>query len=410
MQVELSPERLVHGGRALARLEDGRVVLVAGALPGERVLAELAQKSGVLQGRVTEILEASADRVPAPIHPGLDLGFVAYPAQLDLKRGVLLDAARRAGCPLPDAVDAVVASPQVWNYRSAVQPAVQHGRLGYRREGSRELVELDGDPSANEGANRAWSILVAADLPTSVREVAVRANDAGDALVALIATSPAKPFLDFAHRLVGQGIAGVALAPHDPRGRFRSGKERLAGDRDLLQRYGDVELSVSATAFAQPNPAAAGPAFRALAELAPGGRRAVDLFAGGGAIAAHLAGRYDEVIAVEIASESVDRGRRDMERLGRTNVRFERVDARRVDLPDADTIVVDPPRSGLAKELRAQIDASTASSLLYLSCDVATWARDASDFVRRGWRLERVRPYDFQPHTHHLEVLSAFER
>ena len=410
MKVELVPERMVHGGRALARLPDGRVALVAGALPGERVLVELASKAGVLQGRATEVLEAHSDRVEPPLHPGLDLAHASYDAQLRLKSEVMADAARRAGITLPDEAGDVVASPRVWGYRSAIQPAVRRGALGYRQEESRDVVVMDDDPTANEGAKRAWGVLASAGLPSSVVEVAIRANDEGVALVALVSTAPAKALLDLAHGLVAAGVDGVALAPHDPRGRFRSGKSRLAGQREIRQRYGDVELSVSATAFAQPNPAAAGQAFRAMREAAPGGRRAVELFAGSGAIAGHLADRYDEVVAIEVASENVERGRRDAERSGRGNVRFERADARRIELPDAETIVVDPPRAGLAKELRARIDASSASSLLYLSCDVATWARDAAAFTDRGWRLARARPYDFQPHTHHIEVLSLFER
>jgi tRNA/tmRNA/rRNA uracil-C5-methylase (TrmA/RlmC/RlmD family) len=410
VRIETTPERMVHGGRALARLEDGRVALVAGALPGERVVVELAPRAGVLQGVVSEVLDASPDRVPAPAHPGLDLGFVRYDAQLRLKAEVLQDAAHRARLELPDEALSVVPSPDVWAYRSAVQPAVRGGRLGYRREGAREVIALDEDPTAMPSVAAAWRRLAAAGLPRSVQEVAIRGTERGEALVALVATAPAAALLDLAHGLTGDAIAGVALAPHDPRGRFRSGKERLAGARFLLQRYGDVELSVSATAFAQPNPAAAGAAFRHLARLAPGGVRAVDLFAGGGAIAFHLAPRYDEVVAVEVASESVARGRRDARRLGLESVRFERVDAKRFELPDADTIVVDPPRAGLSSELRTRIDATGAGSLLYLSCDVATWARDAADFAAKGWRLRTVRPYDFQPHTHHLEVLSAFER
>ena len=385
-------------------------MLVDGALPGERVLAEVEQRSGVLQGHTVEVLEASPDRVEVPRHPGLDLGFARYQAQLHLKGEVLRDAAHRAQLVLPDPDLAVRPSPEPWGYRSSVQPAVRDGQLGYRSEGGRGFVALDEDPTANLGVQRAWRRLAEAALPGSVREVAIRGNDRGEALLALVATAPAKAYLDLAHRLIGEGVAGVALAPWDPRGRFRAGKSRLAGAREILQRYGRFELSVSATAFAQPAPAAAGVAFEELAALSPGGARAVDLFAGGGAIAFHLAGRYHEVVAVEVASESVARGRRDAERLGIDTVRFERIDARQVELPDAGTIVVDPTRSGLARGLRDRIDEASAGTLLYLSCDVASWARDAADFVARGWCLTRLQPFDFQPHTHHLELLSVFAR
>ncbi len=410
MDVTLTPERMVHGGRALARTEDGSVALVTGAIPGETVRARLRTVSGVLQGEATEVLEPDPDRVPTPEHPGLDLGFVRYERQLALKAEVLRDAARRAGVPLPDPEPRVRPSPQEWAYRGGIQPAVRSGRLGYRRPGTDEVVPLDRDPTATPALQRAWTILEAADLPPGIVEVALRGNDAGEALAAFVTVVPDRELLDLAHRLVGAGLAGVAVAPWNEAGRFRSGKSRLAGRRAIRQRFGDVEASVSATAFAQPNPAAAGEAYRALVAMTPGGRHAVELFAGSGLIGMHLAGRYAQVTAVEGSFESVARGRADAERLGTSNLTFVRADARRVALPDADLIAVDPPRSGLAKPLRTRISASDAKVLAYMACDVASWARDARDLRDHGWRLAEVAAFDFQPHTHHLELVTRFER
>ena len=401
---------MVHGGHALARTPQGEVVLLRGALPGEVVEADVERSRGVLRGRVTQVIEASPDRVEAPRHPGLDLAFAAYPAQLALKRDVLADAARRAGVVLPDGVPDVRPSPRTWGYRSVVQPAVREGRLGYRREGGRAVVPLDDDPTAMESVRAAWRAVAELPPPPGVEEVVLRGTEAGEALVAWIADAPASALLDGAHALVRAGVAGVARAPRDARGRFRSGKERLAGARELRERYGRVEVSVSATAFAQPNPAAAGAMFEALAALAPGGRRAVELYAGSGVGAMHLADRYDEVVAVEVSHELVARGRRDAARAGLDAVRFERGDARRASLAGADTVLLDPPRAGASKGLRDAVTAAPAATILYVACDVATWARDVAAWTAQGWRLTHVEPFDFQPHTHHLELLSRLDR
>ena len=416
---ELHVTRMVHGGRSLATGPDGRSLLVRGAIPGERVVAEGAVRKGVWLGDVIEVLEPSADRLEAPAHPGLDLGHVAYERQLALKREVLLDAWRRAvgaSAPVPDVPD-VVASPQVWGYRSAVQPALAErdeetsGGLGYRRPGTHEVVVLEHDPTANAACRAAWAAVAARRWPGGVREVAIRGNDQGEALVALIATTPARALLDAAHGLVGAGVAGVALAPYDPRGRFRGGAERLAGARNLRQRYGDVQLTITATAFAQPNPAAAGALYRRLAAVAPEARHALELFAGNGAIAMHLAPRVAKVTAIEIDRGSVERGRLDAGAAGIGNLVLLRRDARDMRVPDdVDLVSVDPPRAGLANDVRGAIAASRARTLLYVACDVATWARDAADLLQRGWRLTLLEPFDFQPHTHHLELLSRFER
>ena len=416
---EVEVTRMVHGGRVLANGPDGRTLLVRGGIPGEHVRVEGTASKGVWLGEVVAVLQASPDRVEAPEHPGLDLGHVAYPRQLALKREVLLDAWRRsvgAAAPEPEVAD-VVASPQTWGYRNAIQPALAAANvdggslLGYRRPGSHDLVALSDDPSANEACRAAWRVVTERAWPDGVREMAIRGNDAGQALVALIATTPAKPLLDAAHALVAAGVAGVALAPFDPRGRFRGGAERLAGVRSLRQRYGDVELTITATAFAQPNPAAASLVYRRLADLAPTARHALDLFAGNGAIAMHLAPRVAKVTAVEIDRGSVERGRRDAGAAAIGNLVLVRSDARELRVADdVDLISVDPPRAGLAAALRAAIDGSRAAALLYVACDVATWARDAADLLRRGWRLTALEAFDFQPHTHHLELLSRFER
>lgn len=410
---------MVHGGRAVGRDADGRALLIRGAIPGERVVATGGLTKGVWLGEALEVLEPSPDRGPAPEHPGLDLGHVAYPRQVELKRAVLLDACRRASlsADVERLLGAVVASPQQWGYRNAIQPALAGAReggtsaLGYRRPGSHEVVALADDPSATEACRTAWRAVAERAWPAGVREVAIRGNDAGEALVALVATHSARDLLDGAHDLVTAGVAGVALAPFDPRGRFRGGAERLAGRRNLRQRYGDVTLTITATAFAQPNPGAATLLYRRLAMLAPTARHALDLFAGNGAIAMHLAPRVARVSAIEIDRGSVERGRRDAAAAGIDNLHIERSDARAVRVPDdVDLLSVDPPRAGLAKQLRAAIDASRATTLLYVACDVATWARDAADLLRRGWRLSALEAFDFQPHTHHLEVLSRFER
>lgn len=415
---ELTVERMVHGGNTLGRLDDGRIALVSGAIPGERVVAELSARKGVVLGAVTEVTLASEDRVATPLHPGLDYGHIAYARQLELKREVVADALHRAQLRDID-VAPVRPSPQLLGYRNAVQPAVGGNGLGYRLPGSGEVVVMDSDPTANASVNAAWTTLLTVDAPRhyGLREVAIRGNDAGEALVALIGTGTAQRSLDLGHRLVAAGVTGVAFAPFDPRGRFRGGSERLAGARWLTQRYGAVELTIGATSFAQPNPAAAGGLYRELVDWAGEGAHAFELFAGGGAIAMHLAANYHQVTALEVDRSAVERGRRDADGLGIDNVTFSRGDARVVTVPaGVDLIVVDPPRAGLAAGLRDTLATAltntvrgdaTGPRLLYVSCDVATWARDVADFAERGIELLRFEPFDFYPHTHHIELLSV---
>lgn len=409
--LELDIERMVHGGAALARKPGGEVVLVTGAIPGERVLARLEQKRGVWLGRTLDVLRPAPERVPTPAHPGLDYGFMTYRKQLELKREVVLDSLRRAaaaGDDLPE-VPPVRPSVREWGYRDVIQPAVSDAGLGYRWPGSGDVLVLGEDPTATDAVNAAWSVAVQlrAHRAVGARELVIRANQAGEALIAIVTTAPERKLIPLAHALVRAGIVGVVSAPFDPRGRFRRGVERLAGQRTISQRLGAFELTVNASSFAQPNSETAARMYGALVEWAGSGGHAWELFAGGGAIAFHLAQNFEAVTAVEMDRGAIARGEGDAERLGLGNVRFVRADARTAPLPsDADVLVMDPPRAGLSADLRAAIGASGIPRLLYVSCDVATWSRDVVDLGRRGYTLTRSQPYDFYPQTHHIEMLS----
>ncbi len=405
---------MVHGGVALARLAEGRLVLVRGGLPGERVKAEVQERAGVLQGVVAEVIDASPHRTAPSPHPGLDYSYIGYGRQLELKRSVAADALSRA-LKRGVSTSPVIAAPEPWSYRSAVQPAVSRTAaetaLGYRQPQTDMFVALEHDPVANAGLNRVWRHLQEKGLPKGVRELVLRGNDAGEVLLCLIASASARNYLDAAHALLTDGVVGVSYAQYDPRGRFRRGSERLAGTRSVKQRYGDFELTVTATSFAQPNPAAASRLYAELTRWAGTGKRALDLYAGSGVIGLHLAKNFGQVTALELDRSSVVRGERDAKRLGVENLSFVHADARKLaNLPDAELIAVDPPRAGLAKAARGAITASGAARLIYVSCDVATWARDVAEFETAGWRLERAQPFDFYPQTHHIEMLSMLAR
>ena len=411
--IDLTLERMVHGGNALAHLKDGRIALIRGGIPSEIVKAEVIEKSGLVQGNVIEVLEASPDRIETPKHPGLDYGFVKYERQLELKREVVQDSLTRS---LKREIDipSVKAAPKIWHYRHTIQPVVikqETLALGYREEGTHDAVALHNDPTAHQAINQLWETWPSLNAPKGIHEIVLRSNDEGDILLSFIAKASAKNYIGFSHHLVQEGVVGVSYAPFDERGRFRAGSEKLAGEKTILQSYGRYTISVSSTNFAQPNPSAATQLYKALEKLAPAGKLALDVYAGSGIIGMYLSEKFEHVLALEIDRGSITRGEQDIARLGIKNLEFIKADAKYLDIPDdADLITVDPPRTGLNKEVRQTISDSKVKRLIYVSCDVATWTRDVAEFEKSGWELTHLEPFDFYPHTHHIEMLSKLER
>jgi 23S rRNA (uracil1939-C5)-methyltransferase len=117
---------------------------------------------------------------------------------------------------------------------------------------------------------------------------------------------------------------------------------------------------------------------------------------------------------------AIDAARANATRNGIANARFVTGDARavlrqwargeRVDAPRPTLVVVDPPRAGLHPRVVARVAELTPRRIVYVSCNPATFARDAADFRGRGYALAEARPFDMFPHTPHIEVVARFER
>lgn len=404
---------MVFGGYTVARDLAGAVVLVKGALPGETFTAHITSRKGVRFGTVASVLEASPHRVNAPKHPGLDYGHIAYEQQLVYKQDVFADSVRRIREAFPEHIP-ITRSPNEWHYRNTVQPAVlRREGLGYRAPGTHDIQVLPSDPVAFPALNTAWALLAERVRSLGgVREVVLRSNRVGDTLVAFVATEPARNYHALAHELVQHGVAGVSYAPFDPRGRFRGGAERLAGARTISETHGAFTVAMNAHAFTQVNPGAADTLYARVAELVPAGRRALELYAGTGVLGMHVAHQFTHVDAFEIDRSATTRGQRAAAAAGIDNMAFHTGDVAKfaAQFTDADVIIVDPPRAGLAGPVRAAITASRASDLLYVSCDPATFARDSAEFLANGWQVAHAELFDFFPQTHHVEVVALLQR
>lgn len=362
-------------------MEDGRVVFVEGACPGELVEVTIqVDKGRFLEGSVGRVLEPSADRVvPKCGHFG-DCGgcswqYLSYPAQLAAKRRILEDALRRIGkiAAIPDIE--VVGSESPWGTRNRaqLQPSGAKGTpWGFFAAGSRRAVGLSECPVLAPELQGLWNDLadVEGNPWADRRQRSVFAYGAqGRRWVHIPGTKAAAPaqveVLGKTFRFSPEGFfqGHLGLVP-------RMVQEVLCDDR---------------------------------------GEEAWDLYSGVGLFASHLQSRFRKVHAVESDPLAALHAQANIGRAVHHRWDVESWLEQRIHEGSGhpDLVVVDPPRQGLTPRALRALLAVAPGKLRYVSCGHDTLARDLGQLLSNGWRLERLVLLDLYPHTPHMEVVAS---
>ena len=418
----LNIEKLVFEGHALAR-QDGFVWFVDGALPGEVVDADMrrrARRHGF--ARAVRIVEASPFR-RAPACPafgrcgGCHLLHLDYAEQVKAKEGFVREALRRIP-GLDAALRPLWPSPRIEGFRNRMSFSV--GReagdvvLGLHHRSRPDawvsaracVLPLPGIRTAAVSAETALRASPPDDLPTrmDIRE----SEHTGECMIRFFMPSSRPP----------ADALRDALSPHarEMAWTMPDGTTRIApGSRGwITERLDRHEFRLGPDDFFQTHTPQAERLFQAVRDAARDGpaRLAWDVYAGVGAISCFLAEAAGRVLAVEGRAPAARAARRNAERNGLGHVRVLCADAARMPMagPKPDLVVVDPPRAGLSPELRSRLCGLAADRIFYISCHPATLARDLEDFIRAGYRMERVQPIDMFPHTFHVETWVVLHR
>jgi tRNA/tmRNA/rRNA uracil-C5-methylase (TrmA/RlmC/RlmD family) len=409
--VEVAVDGFAHGGEGVGRIE-GKVVLIAGALPGERVRVRITEDHPRWsRAALLDVLVASPDRVEPPCAyvgscGGCDLQHVRPDAARALKTRVVREQLARLG-RLGGAADRLVedcrsAGPDL-GYRNHVQlHADPEGRLGFHRAGSHDVVPIEHCIVADEQVAQLRTLV---GDGTGAREVSLRALGVDRAVV----LTPGAGALD-----VPEGEMTVALRSED------RAPVVLRGAGLLHAEVAGIGLRVPLDAFFQVNSAGAEALVELVLELAGDvtARDVWDLYAGVGLLSLPLARAGAHVLAVESVRSAADAARLNAELAGLDvtviDERVERVTARGAggdrSLPAPELVVADPPRAGLGRRVVEDLVAMTPERIVLVACDVASLARDVRDLTELGYRLERAVPLDLFPMTHHVETVAAFRR
>jgi 23S rRNA (uracil1939-C5)-methyltransferase len=388
-------EKLVYGGDGLGRL-DGRVVLAPRVLPGERIRAAAErERPSLIQARTLAVLEPSPERVAAACPyfgrcGGCHYQHMPYESQLASKRAILLEEVRRLGkIQPPDDVGAVAAEP--WGYRNRVQLHVENGRLGYRELRSRRLCAIEHCPIASPRLNQTIQALAGMlrdpRWPRFLRSLEIFTDENRVQVNVLESDRPvARRFFDWC----AERIDGFTPGSLDYQGRFRVGGDAFFQvNRRLAGRLAETALEGAA------------------------GNRGLDLYAGVGLFTLPMSERFAEVTAVESGRTAV----RDLEfnaaRAGRENIRAVQssTEAYLAAVTEApEFVLLDPPRTGIGKEVVARLAGLRPPRLAIVACDPSTLARDLGGLTAAGYRLDGLTLVDLFPQTYHVEAVARLSR
>ncbi len=422
-ELELTIEKLVTGGRGLGRLE-GRAVFVAGTAAGDTVRVKVVRDAkSFVEANLLELLSPGPGRRQEPcphatVCGGCDLQHVDDATQDEARREILLDCFRRLGGLEVDSQLLPTPAAPALGYRNRLRlTAHPTGLYGLKERLSHQVVPLETCLVMAEPFNE--SILPWLRMLPPMDQIVVRLDGRGGWLLSLYGPPPRlrvlRKFMEgHGETAPAPGLQGVLL-----------NNRPVWGRGYLVVQVADHKYRVSHQSFFQGNfpvaELAVTTARQWLDEVHPTGSDLVDLYCGVGLFLLALADRHERLLGIEADQGAVSDAQENLRRAGLSGERaqVECGDVARV-LADpavreavnwADAcVVVDPPRAGLGKDVLAALAELRPATLLAMSCDPATLARDTKAMVAAGYSLERLMPLPMFPQTAHVETLAMLRR
>jgi 23S rRNA (uracil1939-C5)-methyltransferase len=449
--VELEIDNLAYNGKSVGYL-DGKVTFVNGGLPGERVEARVIKtKRSYNQAKLVRVLSRSPERIePVCRHYDICGGCtwqdLQYERQLFYKRNQIEASLEHIGGFDDVEIAEIRPSPEQFFYRNKMEfsfhvcPSDKSPRgfvLGLHERGQFDRIfDISECHLQSEFSN---------DLVNFIRE---KVDELGIPVYDLVAH---RGFLRFVIIREGKNTGQTMLTLVSGEGEF-IGKDKLVDAlkerfpdlttiiwivndtitnvakgtiKEVLHGPGHIEeeimglrFRVGPLSFLQTNSRQTENLYRAAIELAGAGKddTLLDLYCGAGTIGLGMATQVKSVVGIDIEEEAIESAKINAKINKIKNCRFYAGSARKVLLGREfsetafDPVVIDPPRAGMHPKAMKRLLEINPKRIVYISCNPATFARDARYLVNFGYSLRRITPFDMFPHTMHIELVSRFEK
>lgn len=424
---------------------DGFTVFVPGALPGETVTAEITLlKKSYAMGELLSIEQESPFRVVPECSVyencgGCQLSYLTYEGQLDIKYRRVKDVIERIAGESGDLVRPVLPAAHPFAYRNkmAVPAGLVKGKaaLGCYRQGSHDIIPVSSCAIQKEENNRLLrfarrfiekygiSVYDEKTRKGSLRHVLGRVGDGGKMMAILVTASETLPEEKRWIEEIKKELPEVVSLWHNiqskPGNTILGAKIRhLWGRETLTASLCGLRFEVSPSSFFQVHKEQAEILYEkalAYADL-KGGETVIDAYCGTGTISLCLAKKAKRVIGIEIVRPAIEDAKKNAKKNHMENTEFYAADAGKF-MPQLyrkglvpDVIVMDPVRAGCSEEVLKAAAGMNPKRIVYVSCNPATFARDAKILKSEGYEIKEIQPVDMFPQTMHVEAIVLLSK
>lgn len=459
-EIEITLEKFADRGKSLAR-QDGYVVFVAGAVPGDRVHARVfKRKKKFAEARLLDVLEPSTLRTNPRCEyfdwcGGCKWQHVQYEAQLEAKRQSVEEALRHTGGFADVTVAPTLPSERTFFYRNKMEFSFSAQRwltpdeiasgdaldtdfaLGLHVPGNfAKVLDLQAcylqselsvrivNAVRNMAKQHEWPAWHVREHVGYLRHLVIRlGSHTGEVMVNLVTNGYEEeriqimsayfqklfPEITTFVNTINTGVAQTA---------YGDTIHTIYGPGVIHDSIGRYRFEISPNAFFQTNTYQAETLYQVAKDFADLRPTDVlyDLYCGAGTISLFVSDAVKRVVGVELVEAAVANARTNAGANGVDNCTFISGDLMRLFTPEfvrkhgrPDVLLVDPPRAGMHKKVVAQIAALRPERFVYVSCNPQSQARDLA-LLADHYAIEAVQPVDLFPHTHHIESVIKLRR
>ena len=425
--MEVYIEKLVYGGKGLGKLND-KICFVPFVIDGEEVEVKIKkEKKNFYECELVSVLEPSQYRIEPFCKyfgycGGCDYQHIDYGKQLEIKKNIFQETLERIGKLKNLNISKIIPSENPFFYRNRVQFKVQANQIGFYMKESKRIVNIDDCLILKEDLRESLKGLrrLIDFLEFKPSEIHIYSTNLNQALIKFVYPKKFKRFplgLKHIKAFVNKNIIGIGIFEKrgDILNRFISIGKQFAYEEINLEEI-NIKYRVSINSFFQVNRFQVKNLINEVLKEVKGEKfkEAVDLYCGVGTLTIPLAFYVDKVVGIEANRYAVEDGNHNRKLNSLKNLKFIKADAGKdlsvLDGYNPDLIILDPPRTGLTKDLLKYLNnKESIKKIIYVSCNPSTLARDLSILSER-YKVKNTKVIDMFPQTYHIESITTLEK